>query len=578
MSDRLQKQQLQLSVKSQQSVKSQPSAYQPSAYQQYQSVKKHQHVLPQTQSAKSQQSVKSQQSAKSMNQQKINQQNIHSQNIHSPRIDNNQNNTKSQYKSLLEYVKNDCMVNCINNSTYSAVYFTKDYVIKEQKNIDDYGFSANIKEILFLMELNHQNIIKIMAIEPNPNHTFNIILPRYDMTLNKFISTVDIYTRVDIYTKMVRDLFRGVGYLHSLGVIHSDIKPTNIYIRYRRHLNKLQIANDNLIFDSQFMCADNSDPNSPKYLIYEYDIELVIADFNISKLCINWEPKDDTVQTPNYRAPEVECSRYDYKIDVWSIGCIIMDMFNRGNIYWKFENSLQEFCRIYNITYTGVYNNDYAVLMRHISENTSTQYDKFRDIIKKINIIEDLKLNFRPDAQLETPIETHIEITPQHERLIHILADCLCVNSEKRKNAHEILSEYFGEKIATPRDLTVDITDDNIEMKMPNGEILIFDFEGHTRYMATKLWINIVKIITQKISDGNSASGQDVLLRSQINYANIYTYPVKLLKRFCYYLAAAFFDDNHDYQFNLINKYQVAPIIIFQIIKFIQKNKIKLFF
>ena len=507
-----------------------------------------------------------------------------------------------RYESLLAYIKYDCPTHRVNNSTYSTVYFTKDFVVKEQNEVNFHGFAATIKEILFLMELNHHNIIKIMALEPNPaNDTFNIILPRYDIPLKQLLPQLDIYKRSNIIMKILGEIIRGVAYLHGHGIIHSDIKPENIYVRYKRKMDKLQMNIENIIFDDTYMEA-----NSLGYLTYSYDMEVVIADFNISQLCINWNPKDVIVQTEFFRAPEVYLGRYDYRIDVWSIGCIILMMFNYGERYFQDRNTIKEQCHIYDIRYTGVWQNDYANLIKkiHMEESSvshlqsyipnrhpemiispdyrlgknnadnhpgvSLRPDDYRlgkanndnhtlttyaNIIKKIN---DERYAKFPDLQPSLA-------TSNIRNLINLLSDCLCINKDVRKNAYTLLSEYFDEELPPPKNINLDIADDHIEMKMPDGETQLFDFEEHTRYMAIKLYY----ILMKKISD---------IVKVELEYdvRNILSYSDKILKRFSYYLASAFFDDNFEYQEQLLAKYRDAPKIIFRILKFIHKQGIKL--
>ena len=92
------------------------------------------------------------------------------------------------------------------------------------------------------------------------------------------------------------EIMKGVLYIHSKGVIHRDIKPLNI------------LVNEN------------------------WDVK--ISDFGQSNVQVNSINKDYNltkyVTTRYYRAPELFLnfsSNYTTSIDMWSIGCVIAELF-----------------------------------------------------------------------------------------------------------------------------------------------------------------------------------------------------------------------------------------------------------
>jgi len=91
----------------------------------------------------------------------------------------------------------------------------------------------------------------------------------------------------------------GLEWIHSKKVTHRDIKPSNILID----------------FDKE------------KFPVTKF------CDFGMSQILSNSYPPTPGVTTSWYRAPETCCGNdYDYKIDLWSIGCIFFEMLS-GEAY-----------------------------------------------------------------------------------------------------------------------------------------------------------------------------------------------------------------------------------------------------
>jgi dual specificity tyrosine-phosphorylation-regulated kinase 2/3/4 len=94
---------------------------------------------------------------------------------------------------------------------------------------------------------------------------------------------------VDIVRDITAQLVRSVNFMHNMKLVHCDLKP------------------DNIMFKS-----DRS-----------HEIEII--DFNSA--CELARKTADYVQSRPYRAPEVVLDvEYNEKIDMWSIGCIILEM------------------------------------------------------------------------------------------------------------------------------------------------------------------------------------------------------------------------------------------------------------
>eukprot|EP00831_Metopus_contortus_P070500 TRINITY_DN6404_c0_g1_i2.p1 TRINITY_DN6404_c0_g1~~TRINITY_DN6404_c0_g1_i2.p1 ORF type:complete len:322 (+),score=37.18 TRINITY_DN6404_c0_g1_i2:570-1535(+) len=107
-----------------------------------------------------------------------------------------------------------------------------------------------------------------------------------------------VYFTIGRLQKITVQILTALDYLHSLHLIHCDLKPENILIK--------------------------SYSNS----------EVKVID--LGSACFIHDHLSSYVQSRSYRAPEVILGcKYDYKIDMWSLGCILAEMLTN---YVLFQN------------------------------------------------------------------------------------------------------------------------------------------------------------------------------------------------------------------------------------------------
>lgn len=136
----------------------------------------------------------------------------------------------------------------------------------------------------------------------------------------EFVNPNDEQFRPRLLNSDLLQLFDAVNYIHSNGILHCDIKPSNILFEIENQ-NKFNLKNKN---------RNINKTNENKK-------QLKIIDFGCS--CYIGKCPYVKIQSLNYRSPEVvlRLMPYTAAIDIWSIGCVIFEsavgtpLFNSNN-------------------------------------------------------------------------------------------------------------------------------------------------------------------------------------------------------------------------------------------------------
>ena len=164
------------------------------------------------------------------------------------------------------------------------------------------------RELPIMLELHHPNIVELKSYyktkaenKSDDEFFLNCIMEYVPLTLSNLISKNRKFkTKFDpILLKLFSfQMLKCIGYLHSLGICHRDIKPQNILIDPKDFTLKL----------CDFGCAKH----------------LVKTESNISYICSRF-----------YRPPElvVGATYYTTQVDVWSMGCVIVELVHNQPIF-----------------------------------------------------------------------------------------------------------------------------------------------------------------------------------------------------------------------------------------------------
>ena len=139
----------------------------------------------------------------------------------------------------------------------------------------------------------HSNIIQLREIIKAVNDVdLYLIFDLMQTDLHNVIYKIQLTSIQMIF--ILYQLVKATKYVHSAGIIHRDLKPSNV-----------------LINDSCY---------------------IKVADFglarNVKHSSLKIPVVTDYIATRWYRAPEIlmNSKHYDYKVDIWSIGCIMAEM------------------------------------------------------------------------------------------------------------------------------------------------------------------------------------------------------------------------------------------------------------
>lgn len=150
-----------------------------------------------------------------------------------------------------------------------------------------------VNEIRILASVQHANIIGYKeSFYDEESKTLNIIMDYADEgdldgRIKKHVERRTNFPENEIWTYLIQ-ILQGLKSLHSAKIMHRDLKCANIFLKSGT---------------------------------------IKLGDLNVSKL-IKLSQMDHTqTGTPYYASPEVWSNKpYDYKSDIWSVGCIIYEL------------------------------------------------------------------------------------------------------------------------------------------------------------------------------------------------------------------------------------------------------------
>ena len=160
-------------------------------------------------------------------------------------------------------------------------------IIKKSSLIKSRTKQKLISEIKIHKSLNHENIVKFERYFEDEENVYIIMELCYNNTLHELLKRRKKLTELETQY-YVYYLIKALQYIHSLKIIHRDLKLANLFL------------------------TEN--------------MQMKLGDFGLAALLrFDGERKRSLCGTPNYMAPEILEGKtgHSFEVDIWSIGIII---------------------------------------------------------------------------------------------------------------------------------------------------------------------------------------------------------------------------------------------------------------
>lgn len=244
----------------------------------------------------------------------------------------------------------------IGEGSWSYVYLAewrKTTVVAKvlKDSFDNHAKELIIKEFKNMTKMHHPNIVQLFGYVNEPF----IIVMEYFKNGDLFYNIKNLSYKLKL--KITKDILKGLIYIHERkpnSLIHRDIKPRNILL------------------------TDSYTAKIADFGLSTFTINTIVNNIKTENIeNIDNIEYTNNVGTERYMAPEANSSNYDNKIDIYSCGILLYELFT----------SLT-YIKNYNLSYMSINNKELKNLILKMSSKIS--YDR-PSALETYNIFNNIK-------------------------------------------------------------------------------------------------------------------------------------------------------------------------------------------
>ncbi|KAL7252635.1 hypothetical protein ACSBR1_007241 [Camellia fascicularis] len=218
-----------------------------------------------------------------------------------------------QYKifGTIELGETGCIYRAINSQTNQMVILKRETFLNGNEGVP----CSVIREISFLKEMEHTNIVKLLDVV-NKERSVHLVTEHVELDLRKFMDTSPEIVKTPSVTKdFLHQILSGLDYCHSHNILHRGLNPRSLMLDHRSQST------------------------------------VKIAGFGSARTFgVPADAYTEGVETPWYRAPELMLGELNYSspVDVWSVGCLFAEMVTQQPLFAT-TSQVEQLRRIFSI-------------------------------------------------------------------------------------------------------------------------------------------------------------------------------------------------------------------------------------
>ncbi|KAI8322426.1 kinase-like protein [Martensiomyces pterosporus] len=225
-------------------------------------------------------------------------------------------------RSPTEGVKLYTRISMVGEGTYGKVYKARNketgqvVALKRMRmDMDREGFPITaMREIRLLKQLRHPNITQVLDVVAESGNAVYVVMEYMDFDLSGLINHPQWQPEPGHKKSLMLQLLQGLEYMHSKGILHRDIKGSNLLVNQHGQV---------------------------KYV-----------DFGLARSFHHTRMHEFTnrVITLWYRPPELllGTTLYGPEVDIWSLGCVMLELFMKKPVF-QGQNDIDQLEQIFKL-------------------------------------------------------------------------------------------------------------------------------------------------------------------------------------------------------------------------------------